>query len=90
MTVTNDHEYAVLGGVNRASIGRYLAILSSAISAGLVFLVLQADNFAKSMGLNVNLPPTVISLVGAGAVYAALFWILKNHAWKWRHHSDFD
>lgn len=84
MTPTNDHEYAVLGGVNRASIGRYLAILSSTISAGLVFLVLQADNLAKSMGLDVNLPPTVMSLVGAGVVYAALFWILKQHAWKWR------
>ncbi|ALT77144.1 Cap15 family CBASS effector [Paucibacter sp. KCTC 42545] len=84
MTPTNDHEYAVLGGVNRASIGRYLAILSSSISAGLVFVLLQAQNYAQTMGLDVNLPPIVLSLVGAGAVYTVLFWLLKNHAWKWR------
>ncbi len=81
MKPTNDHEYAVLGGVNRA-------ILSSSISAGLVFLLLQAQNFAKLMGLDVNLPPIVFSLVGAGMVYTLLFWILKNHAWKWRPLSD--
>jgi SMODS-associating 2TM, beta-strand rich effector domain len=81
---TNDHEYAVLGGVNRTSIGRYLAILSSSISAGLVFVLLQAQNFASSMGLHVNLPPIVLSLAGAGAVYTLLFWVLNNHAWKWR------
>ncbi|MDP4836688.1 MAG: hypothetical protein NWS01_06005 [Burkholderiales bacterium] len=84
MTSITDHEYAVLGGVNRATIGRYLTILSSSISASLVFLVLQADSLAKGMGLNVNLPPTILSLVGAGTVYAVLFWILKHHAWKWR------
>lgn len=84
MTSTNDHEYAVLGGINRASIGRYLAILSSSISAGLVFVLLQAQNFASSMGLHVNLPPIVLSLAGAGAVYTLLFWVLNNHAWKWR------
>ena len=83
MIPTNDHEYAVLGGVNRASIGRYLAILSSSISAGLVFLLLQAQNFAQLMGLNVNVPPILLSLVGAGTVYTLLFWLLKNHAWKW-------
>lgn len=74
----------MLGGVNRASIGRYLAILSSSISAALVFVLLQAQNFAQSMGLDVNLPPIVLSLVGAGTVYTLLFWLLKNHAWKWR------
>lgn len=84
MTRTDDHEYAVLGGVNRASIGRYLAILSSSISAGLVFVLLQAQNLAQSIGLDVNVPPIALSLIGAGTVYTLLFWILKNHAWKWR------
>jgi hypothetical protein len=84
LTSNTDHEYAVIGGVNRATIGRYLAILASSISAGLVFLVLQADSLAKAMGMSVNLPPTILSLVGAGTVYTVLFWILKHHAWKWR------
>lgn len=35
------------------------------------------------MGLDVNLPPIILSLVGAGSVYTILYWLLKNHAWKW-------
>ena len=83
MTPPSDHEYAVLGGVNRTNIGRYLAIASSTISGVLVFLLLQVVNLAKALGWNVNVPPTVMSLLGAGAVYAVLFWVLKHYAWKW-------
>ncbi len=84
MTPINEHEYAVLGGVNRAKIGRYVATLSSSISAGLVFLLLQAVDFAKAMGWNVNVPPIVLSLLGASTVYTILFWALNKYAWKWR------
>ena len=83
MTLPSDHEYAVLGGVSRASIGRYLTIASSTVSGVLVFLVLQAVNLAKAFGWNANLPPTVMSLLGASAVYGGMYWILKNYAWKW-------
>ena len=83
MTPFSDHEYAVLGGVNRAKIGRYVATLSSSISAGLVFLLLQAVDLAKALGWNVNVPPILFSLLGAGVVYTALFWALNTHAWKW-------
>lgn len=84
MTPFSDHEYSVLGGVNRAKIGRYIAMLSSSVSAGLVFLLLQAVDFAKAMGWNVNVPPILLSLIGAGAVYTVLFWALNMYAWKWR------
>jgi hypothetical protein len=84
MVATQDHEYAVLGGVNRAKIGRYLSLVSSAISAGLVFLLLAAVDLAKTLGLPVNLPPSVLSLVGAGMVFAALYWVLNKYVWRWR------
>ncbi|WP_323810604.1 Cap15 family cyclic dinucleotide receptor domain-containing protein [Sphingobium baderi] len=76
------HEYALLGGFNRATIGRWLGSLAALISGGLVFVVLSAVDLAKSLGLNVNLPPTVLSLVGAGAVYAALYWLFDRRLWK--------
>ena len=78
-----DHEYAVMGGTNRAKIGRYLSLASSAISAGLVFVLLAAFDLAKQLGLPVNLPPAVLSLVGAGMVFAALYWVLNRYVWKW-------
>jgi hypothetical protein len=83
MSPFSDHEYAILGGVNRAKIGRYVATLSSSISAGLVFLLLQGVDFAKAMGWNVNVPPIILSLLGAGTVYTILFWALNQYAWKW-------
>lgn len=77
-----EHEYALLGGINRASVGRWLGTISALLSGGLVFLLLSAVDLAKAMGLNVNLPPTVLSLVGASAVYAFLFWLFDRHVWR--------
>ncbi|MBJ9625746.1 Cap15 family cyclic dinucleotide receptor domain-containing protein [Burkholderia multivorans] len=79
----HDHEYAVMGGIERVKIGRYLSIVSGAISAGLVFALLAAVDLAKTFGLNVNVPPAVLSLFGAGMVFGVLYWILNRHAWKW-------
>ena len=78
-----EHEYALLGGVNRTKIGRYLGTASAAISAAIVFILLTAVDLAKEYGLPVNLPPSVLSLVGAGAIYAALYWIFDQYAWRW-------
>jgi len=83
LTPQSEHEYVVLGGVSRASIGRYLTIVSSTVSGALVFLLLQAVNLAKQMGWNANVPPTIMSLIGASAIYGCMYWILKNYAWKW-------
>lgn len=77
-----DHEYALLGGVNRAQIGRYLSILSSAVSGVTVFLVLKAVDIAKKLEIPVNLPPTALSLVGAGAVFAVLYLIFNKYIWR--------
>lgn len=78
----HDHEYCLLGGVNRALIGRYLTILASAISGIAVFLLLSAEDLAKRYNLPVNLPPTALSLLGAGMVFALLYALFNKTVWK--------
>ncbi len=77
-----NHEYTVLGGINRAVIGRYIATVAAIISAGLVFLLLQAVNVAKQFGVAANLPPTILPLVSAGAVFSVLYWLFDRLLWK--------
>ena len=82
--MTHDHEYALLGGSNRSHVGRWLTIVSAAISAAIVFLVLSLVDLAKAYNLNVNLPPTALSFAGAGAVYGALYLLLDRYLWRQR------
>lgn len=77
-----DHEYVVLGGVDRAQVGKYLTHTASAVSGVLVWLLLGLFNVAHAIGIGVNLPPVVLSLVGAGTVYAVLYFIFRK--WVWR------
>lgn len=83
MVAPQDHEYLVMGGANRASVGRLLSFAASAISGGLVFGVLYVVDLAKQLGWNVNAPPTFLSLAGAGAVFGILYWVLNTWAWRW-------
>lgn len=78
------HEYALLNGRNRSSIGKTISAIASAVSGVATFVVLAADDLAKKLGWNHNVPPLVLSLVGAGAVYALLYWLFDKYAWKWR------
>ncbi len=78
-----EHEYAVLGGLSRAMVGRYLSLIAAGVSAVIVFALLWAVDIAQRFGLPTNLPPSILSLVGAGAVFTALYWLLDRHAWRW-------
>jgi hypothetical protein len=82
--VDQEHEYALLGGMNRALIGRYLAIIAAAISSWLVLLLLSAVDLAHRWGVPVNVPPAAFSLLGAGAIFAILYWLFDRFAWRWR------
>jgi hypothetical protein len=77
-----EHEYALVGGINRASIGKWIRTLASFVSAIAVFMILTAVDVAERFGVDAKLPPTVLSLVGAGAVYAALYWIFDRYFWR--------
>jgi hypothetical protein len=78
-----NHEYSLVGGTNRAKIGRYLTLIAASVSAGIVFILLSAVDLAHRLGWNVNLTPSVLSLVGAAAVFGALYWIFDRFAWQW-------
>ncbi|WP_028500498.1 Cap15 family CBASS effector [Microvirgula aerodenitrificans] len=83
MITPQEHEYSVMGGANRAKVGRLLSFAASAISGALVFMLLAAVDLAKEFGWNANVPPTLMSLLGAGAVFGFLYWLLNKWAWKW-------
>lgn len=78
-----EHEYTMLGGVSRVQVGRYLALLSSGVSAAMVFIILWAVDVAQKLGVPASLPPSFMSLAGAGAVFVVLYWMLNRFAWRW-------
>jgi hypothetical protein len=41
-------------------------------------------DIVKRFGWNVNLTPSILSLVGAAAVFSALYWVFDRFAWRWR------
>ncbi len=82
MIAPQEHEYSIMGGANRANVGRMLSLAASSISAGLVFIVLSLVNLAEKLGWNVNLPPMLMSLLGAGMVFTVLYWVLDRWLWK--------
>jgi hypothetical protein len=84
-----DHEYALLGGANRAKIGRYIGIGAGAISGAIVFCLLSLVDIAKNFHIPVNLPPSVLSLLGAGSVFAILYSIFEKYIWKWSKVKEF-
>jgi hypothetical protein len=77
-----DHEYVLLGGLNRSKVGRYLGIAAAGVSSVIVFALLTAVDLAKKYGWHHNLPPIVLSWIGAGAVYAIFYWLFDRHVWK--------
>ena len=81
--MNQNHEYALLGGMNRAKVGRYISIASATISAIIMFVVLALWDAAQALGLPSNVPPALLSLVGAGMIFAVLYWFFDNHAWRW-------
>ncbi|MGY8635351.1 hypothetical protein RAD15_23005 [Bradyrhizobium sp. 14AA] len=78
-----EHDYSLHGGLNRAQVGRYLTLFAASVSSSVVFVLLSVVDLAKRYGINANLPPSVLSLVGAGMVFAVLYWLLNKYAWRW-------
>jgi hypothetical protein len=78
-----DHDYALMGALNRAKIGRYLGLVAAAVSAVIVFILLAAVDLIQKLGLSATLTPSVMSLAGAGAVFGVLYWIFNHYAWRW-------
>lgn len=79
-----EHEYALLGAMNRAHVGRYLGLISASVSALIVYVLLSAVDLAHRLGWNTSLTPSILSLAGAATVFTALYWLFDRFAWKWR------
>ncbi|MEA9949520.1 hypothetical protein VDG65_12145 [Xanthomonas campestris pv. raphani] len=75
-----EHEYSVLGGFNRAQIGRYLTLASLGIAAAVASgagLVVQA---LPKVGINA--PAVLMWPLTAGFFYIALYWLFEVRLWK--------
>lgn len=77
-----EHEYSVLGGLNRAAIGRYLSIVSALIASGIGVLVLWFVDLAKRLGWADQVPPLIFWPLTAGLIYMGLYWWFDTRAWK--------
>lgn len=82
--MSTEHEYSLLGGVNRSSVGKWIMRASALMSASAVFVLLTAVDLAKRFDINANLPPSALSLVGAGMMYATLYWLFDHFGWRIR------
>lgn len=81
--MSQEHEYSVLGGLNRAQIGRTIAIIAAAVSSGIVAAFLAAIDLLETLGWIRQLPNIILWPVTAGVVYGALYWLFDRHVWKW-------
>lgn len=77
-----NHEYSVLGGINRARIGQVIAIAAAAVSSAIVALILAAFDLARAWGLGAYVPSVLLPPIGAGLVFTALYWLFDRHVWK--------
>ena len=78
-----EHEYSVLGGLNRAAIGRYLSITASAIASLLGTLAAWLINIAQQLGVTESIPPLILWPLTAGVIYIALYSLFESRIWKW-------
>lgn len=77
------HEYSLLDGVNRSKVGRVIGGIAALISALVVFIFLSYFDMATRYGWPANIPPSLMSALGAGVVYFALYWFFNRFAWRW-------
>jgi hypothetical protein len=77
-----EHEYSVLGGPNRAAIGRTLSLVAAAASSILVAFALAALDLARTLGLANAIPQVILWPLTAGLIYTGLYWLFDKHVWK--------
>ena len=77
-----EHEYSVLGGLNRAAIGRYLSIISALVASGIGVTVLWAVDLAKRLGWADHVPPLILWPLTASVIYVVLYWWFDTRVWK--------
>lgn len=77
-----DHEYSLIGGLNRSMIGRWIGSISAIISSVLVFMLLSIVDVAKKFGVDAKIPPSAFSLIGAGIIYGVIYIFFSKYLWR--------
>ncbi|HDR9128372.1 TPA: hypothetical protein QDB31_005467 [Burkholderia vietnamiensis] len=77
-----EHEYSIVGGLNRARIGHTIGGIAAAASSIIVTAFLALVKLAQTLGLAKNVPSLILWPVTAGAVYAFLYWLFDRRVWK--------
>lgn len=76
------HEYIVICGFNRSKVGKIIGGVASVLSAMIIYCILTAMHYFSFLENNSLLPPTVSSLVSAGAIYVGLYYLFNSRLWK--------
>lgn len=76
-----EHEYSVVGH-SRASIGRYLTILSAALASGFVIIGALWAQLATYLGFPAWANYVAIPASG-GLMYVAVHWVFNKWCWRW-------
>jgi hypothetical protein len=79
----HDHEYAVLGGLNRATIGHTVGMIAALLASGISTAALVLIGFVKALGFVTDIPPVVLWPLGIGVVYGSLYWLFNKYVWRW-------
>lgn len=82
--VLMEHEYTVLGGINRARIGHLIGIVAAAVSTAIVTIFLALIHFAQWLGYSGVVPSLILWPLSAGTIYVALYWLFDRHVWRLR------
>lgn len=77
------HEYALLDGVNRSAIGRYIAVAAAILSGMLVSGLILIINWWAKLGL-IQHPQVVAVPLTGGIVYLVLYYVFRHWVWKLR------
>ena len=80
--MAKNHEYTLLDGINRSTVGRYIAVAASALSAGLVSLLILFINWWDKLGF-VQFPQVIAVPITAGIVYIGIYYCFRYWIWKW-------
>jgi hypothetical protein len=80
--MATEHEYALLGGLNRSAVGRWLGLVAAGAASATVFITLAAIDLSQRFGWSPSVPPLVLWPLGAGFWYLVIYWLFDRHAWR--------
>lgn len=81
--MAHNHEYALLDGINRSTVGRYIFAAASALSAIVIAGIVYFINLWERLGF-IQFPQIITVPVTAGVAYLGLYYLFKHKVWKWR------